>query len=109
MLPKPSQSGRARPGTTGTGGRPYAWYFQQFETMVKENYFIDGAPGRAWQCFAGSRFDDKNEELLLKGEEDLVSALQGAPAHIYAHSDAPSISEQARSGGNDAVSVDWDE
>jgi hypothetical protein len=49
------------------------------------------------------------EELLLMDEEDLVAALQGAPAHTDAHSDAPSISEDAGSDGNDAVSVDWDE
>jgi hypothetical protein len=54
-------------------------------------------------------FDDLYEEILLMDEEDLVAALQGAPAHSDAHNDAPSISEEAGSDGNDAVSVDWDE
>jgi hypothetical protein len=48
-------------------------------------------------------------EELLMDEEDLVAALQGAPAHSEAHSDAPSISEEAESVGSDAVSLDWDE
>jgi hypothetical protein len=42
-------------------------------------------------------------------EEDLVAALQRAPAHSDAHNDASSMSEEAGSDGNDAVSVDWDE
>jgi hypothetical protein len=53
-------------------------------------------------------FDNMYEELLLM-DEDFVAALQGAPAHTDAHSDAPSISEEAGSGGSDAVSVDWNE
>jgi hypothetical protein len=49
------------------------------------------------------------EEILLVDKEDLVAALQGAPARSDAHNDAPSISEEAGSDGSDAVSVDWDE
>jgi hypothetical protein len=54
-------------------------------------------------------FKDMHEELLLVDEEDLVAAVQGAPAHTDAHSDAPSTSEEAGSDGSDAVWVDWDE
>jgi hypothetical protein len=50
-------------------------------------------------------FDDLYEEFLLMDEEDLVAALEGAPAN----SDAHSIPEEAGSNGDDAVSVDWDE
>jgi hypothetical protein len=52
-------------------------------------------------------FDDLYEEILLMDEEDLVAALQAQSAP--AHSDANSISEEAASDGNDAVSIDWDE
>jgi hypothetical protein len=38
-------------------------------------------------------------------EEDLVAALQHAPAHSGAHS----MPEEAESDGSDAVLVDWDE
>jgi hypothetical protein len=54
-------------------------------------------------------FDDLYEEVLLMDEEDLVAALQGAPANSDAHSDAHSIPEEVGSDGNDTVSVDWDE
>jgi hypothetical protein len=53
-------------------------------------------------------FDDMYEELLFM-EKDLVVTLQSAPAHTDAHSDALSISKEAGSDGNDAVSVDWEE
>jgi hypothetical protein len=54
-------------------------------------------------------FDDLYEEVLLMDEEDLVAALEGAPANSDAHSDAHSTSEEGGSDGDDAVSVDWDE
>jgi hypothetical protein len=54
-------------------------------------------------------FDDLYEEVVLMDEEDLVAALQGAPANSDAHSDAHSIPEEAGPDGNDAASVDWDE
>jgi hypothetical protein len=53
-------------------------------------------------------FDDLYEEVLLMDEEDLVAALQGAPA-LSDGNDAPSMSDEAGSDSNDAVSVDWDE
>jgi hypothetical protein len=51
---KPSQSGRVSTGTTGKGGRPYAWYFQRFEPVDKEKYPDDatdifGKKGRLFQ------------------------------------------------------------
>jgi hypothetical protein len=62
-----------------------------------------GVCGSALQAL---EFDDMYEELLFMDEEDLVAALQGAPAHSDAHSDAPNNSEEAGSDGSNAVSVD---
>jgi hypothetical protein len=32
---------QSRTGTTGKGGRPFAWYFQHFEPVDKEKYRDD--------------------------------------------------------------------
>jgi hypothetical protein len=35
---KPTNSGRAHAGSSGSKGRPYAWYFKHFEPVEKEKY-----------------------------------------------------------------------
>jgi hypothetical protein len=59
------------------------------DAMLEQSLVVRGSALQALE------FDDMYSELLLMDEEDLVAALQGAPAHSDAHSDAPNISDPA--------------
>jgi hypothetical protein len=57
QVSKPTKSGRALAGSSGSKGRPYAWYFKHFEPVDKEKYPDDaidlvGKKGRLFQDIA---------------------------------------------------------